>query len=216
MKTLKYFVLIAFAAIAFASCDSTATTTANDADSVANAAATAATFKVDAAASELQWHGSKLAYGHTGLITITEGSLSVENGNITAGNFMVDMKSLKETGNPDAEGATKLAGHLTSPDFFDAEKFPTSKFEITGSTAAKTDSTTHTIKGNLTIKDQTKNIEFPANVVVEGANLTAKASFSINRNDWGITYGSGISGAIGDKVIGDNIDYKVSLKGTKN
>ncbi len=217
MKTLKYFLFALVAVVAFASCDSaTSTTAATAADSVANAAASAATFKVDGAASELQWHGSKLAYGHTGLITITEGSVSVENGNITAGNFTVDMKSLKETGNPDAESAGKLAGHLMAPDFFDAEKFPTSKFAITGSAENKTDSTTHTIKGNLTIKDQTKNIEFPAKVTIDGNNLTANAKFSINRNDWGVTYGSGLSGAIGDKVIGDNIDYTVSLKGTKN
>ncbi len=217
MKTLKYFVILLLATVAFASCnDSTTAANASDADSVANAAATAATYKVDAAASELQWHGSKLAYGHTGVITITEGSLSVENGNITAGNFAVDMKSMKETGNPDAESAGKLAGHLTSPDFFDAEKYPSSKFEITGSAENKTDSTTHTIKGNLTIKDKTKNIEFPAKVAIEGNNLTATASFTINRNDWGVTYGSGLSGAIGDKVIGDNIDYKVSLKAAKN
>ena len=215
MKTLKYFVFVLLATVAFASCDSSTATTASDADSVANAAASAATYKVDAAASELQWHGSKLAYGHTGVINLTEGSLSLDKGNITAGNFTVDMKSIKEVGATDADAATKLAGHLSSPDFFDAEKFPTSKFEVTGCTENKTDSTTHTIKGNLTIKDQTKNIEFPAKVAAEGNNLTATANFTINRNDWGVTYGSGLSGAIGDKVIGDNIDYKVTLKATK-
>ena len=217
MKTLKYFFFALIATVVLASCNGSSTaTTATDADSVANAAATAASYKVDAAASELQWHGSKLAYGHTGLINITEGSLSVDNGNITAGNFTVDMKTMKETGNPDADAAGKLAGHLMSPDFFDVEKFATSKFEVTGSAENKTDSTTHTIKGNLTIKDKTKNIEFPAKVAIEGNNLTATAKFTINRNDWGVTYGSGLSGAIGDKVIGDNIDYSVSLKATKN
>jgi polyisoprenoid-binding protein YceI len=217
MKTLKYFVLVALAAVAFASCNSsTTTTTAGDADSVAQAGAAAASFKVDVVNSELKWHGSKLAYGHSGVISISEGTLSVENGNLTAGNFVIDMKTMKETGNDDAESAAKLVGHLMSPDFFDAEKFPTSKFEITGSTENKTDSTTHTIKGNLTIKDQTKNIEFPAKVMIEGSNLTAAAKFSINRNDWGVTYGSGLSGAIGDKVIGDNIDYQVALRASKN
>lgn len=217
MKTLKYFAFALVAVMTLASCGGgNEATTAGAADSVATAGAAAATYKVDVAGSELQWHGSKLAYGHSGVINITDGSLSVENGNITAGNFAVDMKTIKETGSEDAESAAKLAGHLMSADFFDVEKYPTSKFEITGSSANKTDSTTHTIKGNLTIKDQTKNIEFPANVVIEGNNLNAKASFTINRNDWGVTYGSGLSGAIGDKVISDNIDYKVSLKATKN
>jgi polyisoprenoid-binding protein YceI len=88
-------------------------------------------------------------------------------------------------------------------------------FAVTGSTALATDSTTHTVKGNLTIKGVSKNIEFPAKVTVAGDDITATASFTINRNDWGVTYGSGLSGAVGDKIIGDNIDYKVSLKGKK-
>ncbi|MFM2376865.1 MAG: hypothetical protein RLZZ165_1962 [Bacteroidota bacterium] len=215
MKTLKYFLFSAMAILILASCGGSTPTTATAADSVATAAPTAATFKVDPATSEVEWHGSKLAYGHTGVIKLTEGSLSVDNGNVTAGNFAIDMKTIEERGGK-PEDAAKLAGHLMSPDFFDAEKFPVSKFEVTGSSELKTDSTTHMIKGNLTIKDQTKNIEFPAKVTIEGSNLTASASFSINRNDWGVTYGSGLSGAIGDKVIGDNIDYKVTLKATKN
>lgn len=217
MKTLTYFAFAMLVTVALASCgDSSTATTANEADSVATAGAGAATYQVDVAGSELWWHGSKLAYGHSGVISIKDGSLSVENGNITAGNFTVDMGTIKETGNDDAAGAAKLEGHLMSADFFDVEKYPTSKFEVTGSAANKTDTTTHTIKGNLTIRDKTKNIEFPAQVALEGNNLTAKAAFTINRNDWGVTYGSGISGAVGDKVIGDNIDYKVTLKATKN
>lgn len=216
MKTVKYFFFALMAVVVMASCNnSSSTTAATDADSVAQAGAAAATYKVDVATSTLQWHGSKLAYGHTGLINLTEGSLSVENGNITAGNFTVDMKTMKETGDVKPEDAAKLVGHLSSPDFFDVEKFPISKFEVTGSSEFKSDSTTHKIKGNLTIKDQTKNIEFPAKVTLEGNNITATAKFSINRNDWGVTYGSGLSGAIGDKIISDNIDYEVSLKGTK-
>jgi polyisoprenoid-binding protein YceI len=216
MKTLKYLSLALFVAIAFASCgDSAKTTTANDADSVATPGSAAATYKVDIATSELRWYGKKMAYGHGGLVNITQGSLSLENGNISAGNFTVDMNTIRETGNDDAGSAAKLEGHLKSEDFFMVEKYPTSKFEVTASTPAKTDTTTHTIKGNLTIKDVTKNIEFPANVVVDGNNLTANASFSINRNDWGVVYGSGLSGAIGDKIISDNIDYKVTLKATK-
>jgi polyisoprenoid-binding protein YceI len=216
MKTLKVLSFAWIAVLLFAACgDSAKTTAANAADSVATAGATAATYNVDVAASELHWHGYKMAYGHGGIINITTGSLSVENGNITAGNFSIDMNSLRETGNDDAASAAKLEGHLKSEDFFAVEKYPTSKFEITASTPAKTDTTTHTIKGNLTIKDITKNIEFPALVKIDGNTLTANAAFSINRNDWGVVYGSGLSGAIGDKIISDNIDYKVSLKATK-
>lgn len=213
MKAFKLYLVAIAAAFTLTSCDSASTAT--EAETVANATEAASTFMVNTGASELTWLGSKLAYGHSGTINLTEGSLSIENGNITSGNFTVDMSTMKEVGQDDAEKAAKLIGHLSSPDFFDVEKYPTSKFEITGSTANATDTTTHTIKGNLTIKDVTKNIEFPANVTIDGDNLTAVAGFMINRNDWGVTYGSGLAGAIGDNIIGDNIVYNVSLKATK-
>jgi polyisoprenoid-binding protein YceI len=214
MRTINLFAFALLTAGLMSSCGNTATT-ASDAENAAAAGSGAVSYTIDAVSSELQWHGSKLAYGHSGLINITDGSLSIENGNLSAGNFTIDMKTMKETGNPDAEGAAKLVGHLSSPDFFDVEKHPTSKFEVTGSTAQASDTTTHLIKGNLTIKGVTKNIEFPAKVTVAGDDVTATASFTVNRNDWGVTYGSGLSGAIGDNIIGDNIDYKVSLKGKK-
>jgi polyisoprenoid-binding protein YceI len=66
------------------------------------------------------------------VIKLIDGSLSVENGNLTAGNFSVDMKTIQETGNPDAEGAAKLAGHLMAADFFDVEKHATSTFRRHG------------------------------------------------------------------------------------
>jgi polyisoprenoid-binding protein YceI len=215
MKTTQLFFIACVAALTFTACGGNDATKAGDAQDVAQAGQGAAAYVIDGAASQLQWHGYKLAYGHTGLIKIQDGSLSVENGNVTAGNFTIDMKTIEETGAPDAQKAKDLAGHLMSADFFDVEKHPTATFAVTGSTAQATDSTTHLIKGNLTIKGVSKNIEFPAKVVLNGDNIEATASFTINRNDWGVTYGTGLSGAVGDKIISENIDYKVSLKGKK-
>lgn len=214
MKNFKFFFFALIAAGTMTACGDSATT-ASDAENVAEAGKGAVSYTVNVNESQVEWHGSKLAYGHSGLINLTDGALAIEAGNLTSGNFTIDMKTMKETGGKDAESAAKLAGHLMSADFFDVEKHPTAKFEVTGSTALASDSTTHTVKGNLTIKGVSKNIEFPAKVTVAGDDVTATASFTINRNDWGITYGSGLSGAVGDNIIGDNIDYKVSLKGKK-
>ena len=214
MKKVQFLLLAIATTFALTACSDNAAT-ANKAEDVAEAGAKSVTYDVNTSESTLGWHGSKLAYGHSGVIAITEGSMSVEDGNITAGNFTVDMNTIEETGSDDEESAMKLAGHLKSPDFFDADTYGTSKFEITGSTANTADGNTHTIKGNLTIKDKTNNIEFPAKISIDGDNLTADAKFSIDRNDWGISYGSGVSGAVGDQIIGDNIDYTVSLKAAK-
>ena len=80
----------------------------------------------------------------------------VKDGNITGGNFVININSLKIT-DQDTSGVSKLTAHLLSPDFFDAAKFGTARFEITGVEAydaAKMQSllpnATHLISGNLT------------------------------------------------------------------
>lgn len=212
-RKLNLIVLAAVSSVFLASCGSNALETEEKKDS-AQASDKSVTYVVNTAESELNWHGKKLAYGHSGVITITSGSLSIEDDKITAGKFEVDMKSIKETGDGiDPEKAEQLAGHLMSADFFDAENHPISTFEITSS--EKNADGTYKLSGNLTIKGITKNISFPATVNIQGNTLTANAEFTINRTDWDIKYGSGLSGAIGDKVISDDIDFKVSLKAEK-
>lgn len=213
MKTIKYFSFAVLATAILSSCGSDAVE-ATDKKDVAEATVESIVYKVDTATSVLNWHGEKVAYGHDGVIEITTGELTMKGDTLTSGNFTVDMKTIKATdegGKP--EDLAKLAGHLMAPDFFDAEKFPTSKFEITS--AEKQTDGTYGISGNMTIKDVTKNISFPATIKVEGEKLTANAEFTINRNDWGVVYGSGMSGAIGDAIISDDIKFKVNLVANK-
>lgn len=47
---------------------------------------------------------------------------------------------------------------------------------------------THTISGNLTLKDSTKNITFPARITMDSATITATADFNIDRTLWGMNY----------------------------
>jgi polyisoprenoid-binding protein YceI len=86
---------------------------------------------------------------------------------------------------------------VKSADFFDVAKYPTAKFEITGVEVFVADSSskdlkiadaTHTIKDNLTLKDNTKNIAFPAKVTIGATNVTAIADFNIDRTLWVMNY----------------------------
>lgn len=210
---MKKLVLVFIAgSLILSSCGSDAVET-TDAKKEAEATAESVTYKVDGKSSELQWWGKKLAYGHTGLIDIKSGELSVEGENITAGNFVIDMNTIRETGEDvDPEKAEQLAGHLMSPDFFDAAAFPTSTFEITG---VKGEKGKYEISGNLTIKGISKNITFPADVKIDGDNLTAEADVTINRNDWGVSYGSGVSGAVADQAIADDIEFRMKIVAKK-
>ena len=82
---------------------------------------------------------------------------------------------------------TKLHGHFAAEDFFNTAKYATAKFEITACEVKAEGDNTHLISGNLTIKDSTKNISFPAKVTV-GETVTATGKVVINRLDWGINY----------------------------
>ena len=212
---LNVLMVSAAAAIIFASCGGGEEPVAvTEPEAPAEPEVTAATYNVSSENSVLTWKGEKLGmYDHHGVITISGGTLSTEGDAITAGNFTVDMATMVETDQEDAEKAGQLVGHLSSPDFFDVATFPTSTFEITEVVAG--DNGSAKIKGNLTIKDQTNGIEFPATVSMTDGQVNAKAEFTIDRNQWGVSYGSGLAGAVGDQVISDDITFTVDLVANK-
>ncbi|MCA5004609.1 YceI family protein [Sphingobacterium bovistauri] len=179
-------------------------------DSVAVAQATTGTsYTVDTTQSQLVWTGTKVTGAHTGTVTIKSGSLNVDNGTISGGNFVLDMNTINST---DLEGEykDKLDGHLKADDFFAVANFPEASFEITevkaGATAADV-----VISGNLTIKGLSKNITFDAKVgEVTDAVAKYTADFNIKREDWGVTY-EGKK----DDLISKEINFKVTIVANK-
>lgn len=214
-------VLVLFAAaLTLAACNPSAKTS-QEAGDVKSASEGAATYAVDAAASSLKWEGAKITETvHYGKVAITEGSLSFTDGNLEAGNFVIDMNSITCDDLTDPEYNGKLVGHLKSADFFMVETFPTAKFEVTSVAAATEPGATHNISGNLTIKDVTKGITFPANVNLTETGVEANAKFTINRNEWGIVWGGtlteqGIKDFLQNNLIKDEIAFEVALIATK-
>lgn len=170
-------------------------------------------YTVDTAVSTVTFIGTKPVGTHTGEMKIAGGSLNVGNGNITGGSFNIDMTRITSK-DPDTNYSYKLIGHLQSPDFFDTGKFPVSKFEITACNPLANDSNaTHTISGNLTLKDSTRNVTFPAKVVISESGLTANAAFIIDRTQWGLFYGNDKS--LGDKFIYPEVKLLLNLKANK-
>ena len=175
-------------------------------------------FDVDVASSVLGWKGTKVTGSHNGTIGIASGTISVEKNNITAGNFIIDMKTIKDADMTDPDGNSKLVKHLSDVDFFDVAKYPTSKFEITGTEKlAQADSAgnNYKIMGNLTIKDITKNITIAANVSMDATQFSAASKFNVDRTDFGLKYNSGkFFKNIGDKAINDIMEFDLNLKAT--
>ncbi len=179
----------------FAACQS-----APDADKAltaeeqAAADAAGAAYTVDVTGSNVGWIGSKVGGQHNGTFKIADGSLAVQDGNLTGGTFNIDVSSLVVD---DLTGDDKasLEGHLKNGDFFLVDSFPTAKFEITAvqpfdstTQTTKLEGATHTISGNLTLRGETKNVTFPAKVSIDGSLVTAQADFNIDRTNWGIVY----------------------------
>jgi polyisoprenoid-binding protein YceI len=189
---MKKTILFGLTALLFAACSNNNQVETTDAQEVAEAQETSLTLNVDTEASSVAWVGSKILGGkHNGTVAIAGGSLAIEGGMIVSGNFTIDMNSIVNEDLP-AEGdynQAKLVGHLKSDDFFNVEAYPTAKFEITAvNTAADEAGNTHVISGNLTIRDITKNITFPAKVEITESGVTAAASFVFNRLDWGVNW----------------------------
>ncbi|MFT5723695.1 MAG: polyisoprenoid-binding protein YceI [Bacteroidia bacterium] len=209
-KTLL--ILSISAGVLFASCGDPKTATTEEAGETAEATVESVTYTVDAAASAVNWTGSKILDGsHTGTIAITSGSISAKEGVIESGSFSIDMASFVLVGETEEESAVKLMGHLKSADFFMVDTFPTASFEITSGGAEM-------VKGNLTIKGITKEIEIPVTVTTTDAGVTASSKFAINRNDWGITWGNNSTNKIDflkDNFIKDEIEFDVNLVASK-
>lgn len=110
-------------------------------------------------------------------------------------NFEADINSI-DTG---VEGRD---GHLKGDDFFNAESFPTLKFESTGFEGNK-------LTGNLTIRDITKpvtlDVEFGGKMTDFYGNEKAgfEVSGKINRKDFGLNWSA--TTEAGGIVVGDEV-----------
>lgn len=184
------------------------------ADEVADAGEGSTSYTVDAGNSIVNWRGSKAAYDHHGTIDITAGSLAVADGKLVAGSFEIDMTSIKDLDLEDAEKNGKLVGHLMSDDFFNAEAYPTSTLAITK--VAPVEGNNYMVSGNLTIRDKTHQITFPAKIEVAADQVSAKAMFSIDRSKWDVKFNSGtfFVDMAADKIISDEIDFSIDLVAT--
>ena len=221
-KQFLYFAGVAAMAV-MAACGGN-TSKSGDADTAAKAGEGAGTYTVDVAASNLEWRGWKIikASEHKGTISLKEGQLSVENGKLVAGSFTIDMNSIKNTDLTDTGYQKKLVGHLMAEDFFNVAKFPTGKFEIVSVAEKASEGYTHELSGNLTLRDSTRKISFPANIKVEGNTVTANGKATINRLDWGVNYDSknlslaeAAQKKVKDGIVNNEMDITISLKATK-
>jgi polyisoprenoid-binding protein YceI len=104
--------------------------------------------------------------------------------------------------------------HLKSKDFFDAESFP--KITLTDSKIEAKKKGGYQLTGKLTIKGVTKEIVAP--LIVQGPikdpwgndRIHFNATFSINRQDYGITWNKIMDN--GGVVVGNQVNIEVDIE----
>lgn len=169
------------------------------------------TYKLNRENSILNWEGTKVTgSGHNGTLSISEGTLVYENEKIVSGTFTLDMNGIVVLDTK----SKRFLKHLKNKDFFEVKKYPTATYKITDS-EIKGDKTL--IKGQLTLKGITKNVDFLATITNNDNTLSLKSDdFTIDRTLWGIKYKSGkFFDNLKNRMINDDIKISVILSTNK-
>jgi polyisoprenoid-binding protein YceI len=217
-KTARVIIYSIAACIAIAACENTPKgDNATITDERKASEISGQTFLVDTANSIIRFTGYGVGKNHPGRFRITSGTVAIKGNEITGGEFMIAIPSLVMEQKGDMF-ENKLRPHLLSGDFFDADNFKTARFEITHVEPYKANDkdtsivkgANYNVSGNLTIKDVTKNITFPAHVDLDAATLKAEADFDIDRTQWKMNYGN--DKTLGDKFISEKVNVELDLR----
>ena len=145
----------------------------------------------DPAASVLKWQASKVTMTHHGEVKLKSGDLVMNGKDLVGGEFTIDMTSIVDQDLTDPEYNKKLVTHLSSDDFFDVAKYPTAVLKIkSAKTVQGFTGPTYVVTADLTIKDKTNEVKFPAMIKTKDGKTTATANITTDRNRWGIKYGT--------------------------
>ncbi len=166
------FLFLAAVAMAFVSC------------SPAEEVVEPVTYNLDAANSTLSWKGSMAVdYFHTGTVDFKSGSITMEGDSLTAGSFVLDMTSIKNTDLEDKVKASYLEGHLmgTIVDsmrpqnmFFNTPEYPTVEVKLGAYKDGMLTTTLVILETELT-----QDVAVKLTADEKGASLTGKFSMDI-------------------------------------
>jgi polyisoprenoid-binding protein YceI len=105
-------------------------------------------------------------------------------------------------------------GHLRSPDFLDAEKYPAITFK--SKKVEQFNANSGRLVGDLTIRDTTRevvlDVEYSGLVKSPWGNTSAgfAAKTTINRKDWGLTWNVALE--TGGWLVSDQINIEIELE----
>ena len=167
---------------------------------------TTAMVSINVSESSIHWLGKKITGQHEGNINLLSGSLIMENGLLTGGDFVADINSIAST-DLKGESAKKLEGSLKSEEWFDAENHPQAKLVF--SSVVSQGGGLYNVTGDFTIKGKTN----PATFELQVNYLEATAKVIIDRTLYNILNGStSFLVNLKDKMINNYFELDVNLK----
>ena len=170
------------------------------------------TLKVDVNQSSFKWTGKKVTGTHWGYVKFAEGTLNIAGAQFLGGSFAMDMPTI-DVQDLQGEYNGKLVGHLKSDDFFSVDKFAKATLVTKSATPianAKAGSANYNVVAELTIKGITKEITFPAQIIIAKDKVIANAEFAVDRTLFDIKY-TGMA----DNLIDNNFMVNVRVVATK-
>jgi polyisoprenoid-binding protein YceI len=138
-----------------------------------------------------------------------------------SGTVVVDDKTIKEAkGTIEVKsidtGITKRDDHLRTPDFFDAQKYPTITFV---SKRAEKQGDENVLVGDFSMHGVTKEISLPVKLsgpITDpwgGTRIGLHAKTKISRKEFGVSYNA--TSKTGSAVVGDEIEIEISAEAVK-
>jgi polyisoprenoid-binding protein YceI len=171
-------------------------------------------WKVDASHSKLGFSVTHL------MVSETEGKFKVYEGSVNSKSEM-DFTDAKIEFSADVASINtedeKRDGHLKSPDFFDAEKYPKITFKSTGMKPSAKSKTTYILTGDLTMHGVTKKVTFTAtgaSKIVKDPYGNIKNGFkvsgTINRKDFGLTWNMALEA--GGVIVSEDVKIDLNIE----
>jgi polyisoprenoid-binding protein YceI len=175
---------------------------------------TTATWNIDAAHSVAEFKVKHMMISNVkGQFTKLSGALVLDESNL--GNSRVDVSI--EAASIHTADAQRDA-HLKSPDFFDAEKFPTLTFKSKGIRIVKDGELS--VEGDLTIHGVTHKVSFavegptpPSKDPWGNTRVAVSATTKINRKDFGLTWNAALE--TGGILVGEEVTITLEVQFVK-
>ncbi len=170
---------------------------------VAAASAAVETYKIDTAHSAVGFDIRHFFTKVPGTFNKVSGTIVVDRDNLEQSKVeaTIDVATINTR-------EEKRDSHLKSGDFFLAEKFPAITFK--SKSWKKTGDDTFDVTGDLTIKDTTKEVVLQTKLLgfgpgARGAMLSGwEAKTTLDRRDYGISYGQG--------AVGNEVDVRIDIE----